>query len=1021
MTLAIRSVISNVNHDLDMEPTNDDTAMHIDDANADGNITTESDVEFDDTHALSPAPSPFETIHQTIEGSHSSADGSSEEGSTTKIGYSASRKHNDRKRRKSGRFRSEPKRKRPKPVSHKPRDAYRKLLNEYIQSINNPTEVNDADELIGRRSKREVDVSSRPVTTRIGATVWSTIEQDQMFSALSRYGVHDLPAIARAVTTKSLPEIRHYLDVIGTATVQHELKGRRDRLWEGAAAIPAAVEIRRECELALDKAADHLKKREDRYDKDNLQQSWGDWGVLDWAGVTELSQDLDEDILGIETRRRREKEKQKNRQVNVDDHESRESTPSSDSADELDAGQQPFRFLEPVHPSASPVDRLRPAVTLLNLPNFLDLSARVFMNPHVSLSSKSSPVDHHNSDRNWYTMQTKKSRSLPSITAPCALDFLNLTIILTKRLMSTALHIANSRSRATDVLVKYRGSPFVNGNDVKTACRVLQAKTSQDWREWWRLAARRNALRVVDTKGGIPLRRGRKGILSVVGEKVTRRLRYAEVEKRLEAADDDETDDGTDDGGENMKDDGDLPADNEADSRDEFFSLTSDEDGELSDTNAPSVTWTSSSPSASPPGSPRTNGNTYSPKASCSSPPLPPEMIAEFEAGELETAHLEYIDAASTKAEEARVFALLNLPVPAIEGENADDELLPKLPKLPPRKRKEPKDLVAWYDDLLPPNPESNRRLNNRFSATSAPSGEYISEWQAYCGQVPASAFARTQEEWAQSRKRKRADEKRLLEQRKRSRTVPENGDVLEEIYESDSGDSGKDVSSDSDNREDNVDEDDMEEHEELDDKVAKEDDVDFGNDVDDDDLILDADDADDDANDLDDLLVQQSDNSEDSEDDDDGATTTSQGTEAEEQDDHIRESVENKAIPNETSAATSADEAMNIDSNTTNPKENTSTSSLPPNAPQPTHSTSPPALTTPQLSATRTVRHHLSRPRRSAAPSNLQVNVQPVTDGEEDAAWPAYLAHRLGGIAEEEEDEEDSEGEWVDGANEDE
>lgn len=43
------------------------------------------------------------------------------------------------------------------------------------------------------------------------------------------------------------------------------------------------------------------------------------------------------------------------------------------------------------------------------------------------------------------------------------------------------------------------------------------------------------------------------------------------------------------------------------------------------------------------------------------------------------------------------------------------------------------------------------------------------------------------------------------------------------------------------------------------------------------------------------------------------------------------------------------------------------------------------------------------------------------MTDGEEDAAWPAYLAHRLGGIAEEEEDEEDSEGEWVDGANEDE
>jgi len=762
--------------------------------------------------------------------------------------------------------------------------------------------------------------------------------------------------------------------------VQHELKGRRDRLWEGAAAIPAAVDIRQECELAMEKAADHLKKREDRYEKDNLQQSWGGWGVLDWAGALELSEDLGEDILGIETRRRREKEKQKKRQVNIDDDDSREPTPSSDSTDEHDAGQQPFKFLEPVHPSASSVDRLKPAITLLNMPNFLDLSARVFMNPHVPLSSKSPPVDHHNSDRNWYTMQTRKSRSLPSITAPSALDLLNLTIILTKRLMSTALHIANSRSRATDVLVKYRGSPSVNENDVKTACKVLQAKTNQDWREWWRLAARRNSLRVVDTIGDMPLRRGRKGMISVVGERVGRRLRYAEVEKRLEVNEDNITHTETDEGDEHFRADGVIttnlssqhsphqqiyftahtPASdaNEEESSEQLFSLTSNEDGEISDTNAPSVIWTSSSSSASSPGAPRDTPSISSP----TSPPLPPEMIAELEAGELETAHLEHIDAAATKAEEARLFALLKLPVPVLEGEDAHDVLLPKPPKLPPRKRKEPKDLVAWYDNLLPPNPESNRRVNSRFSAVSVPGGEYISEWQAYCGHVPASAFARTQEEWSQSRTRKRAEEKQLLEEQRRKRTRLENDDMLDEVDESESGHSGKDVGDDSDDSEDNVDEEDVEEREELDDNVAK------GLD-DHDDLILNADESDEDAKDLDDLLVQQSDSSEDSEDEDDGATTTSQGTEAEELDDH-------------------------------------------------THDQPTPGLAS---DGAPSVRNRSSRPRRSAAPSNLQVNVQPVADVEEGVAWPAYLAHRLGGIVGEDEEDSVSEGDLVDGGMEDE
>jgi len=433
------------------------------------------------------------------------------------------------------------------------------------------------------------------------------------------------------------------------------------------------------------------------------------------------------------------------------------------------------------------------------------------------------------------------------------------------------------------------------------------------------------------------------------------------VEKRLEVDEDDITHTETDGGDEHsphrqiystshITD----PDANEEESSDQFFSLTSNEDGEISDTNAPSVTWTSSSSSASPPGSPRDAPSSSSP----TSPPLPPEMIAELEVGKLETAHLEHIDAAATKAEEARLFALLKLPVPVLRGDDAHDVPHPKPPKLPPRKRKEPKDLVAWYDKLLPPNPESNRRVNSRFSAVSAPGGEYISEWQAYCGHIPASAFVHTQQEWTQSRKRKRAEERQLLDEQTRKRTRLKNDDMLDETDESGSENSGKDAGDDSDDSEDTVDEEDVEEREELVGNAA--------NGIDDaDDLILDAYDSDEDANNLDDLLVQQTDSSEDSEDENDGATTTSQGTEAEEQDDYTRDQ------------------------------------STPGHAP----GSPPPAG------------HLSSRPRRSAAPSELQINVH----GEEDVALPAYLAHRLGGIVGEDEEDSVSEGELVEGEMEDE
>lgn len=971
--------VSDVEHDLDMNSVHDDVSMDIDGVELPDHITTPADIELDETGTESSLDSQNDTIHQTVEGSEVSSDEQELSFATNNKVSSTGR----RKRNKHGEFMNmwsgREKSKKPAPRTHRSRDAYRKLLNEYIRSIINPTEAAGVGKAITTKVKHAADRSARPVKTQIGTTIWSPDEQDRLFCALSRYGIHNLPALAHVVSTKSMPEIRHYLNVIRTSTEHHELKGRRDRLWEGAAAIPAALEVGKECGLALDAAANHLRRREEKHDRERLDEIWGEWAVLDWVKATQLYQVLDVNVDGQQMQSR-------NIEKNNANGDNARSTTHSPDAASSDDDQPSYRFLAAV-PSTAPLDqRLRPAISFLNIPNMLDLSARIFMNPHVPTSSGPPPSDHPNQDQNWFTMQSKRSRSLPSITAPCTLDFLNLSILFTTRLVSTALHIAMSRSRAQDIRAEYRGSPTVSADDVATACKVLKVNARRGAREWWRLAARRNRLRVVDTMGREPLRRGRKGMISVVGQKAIRKLHYSEVEKRLEVKEDGSTDDeDNEDGGTNEA--GEPSTANEEDSSDQFLSLTSDEDISLSDTEAPSVIWSSSSSVRSP--SPAASQNAELTELDNASP-LPPQILAELEAAELETAHLDHLDSAASKAEEARLFALLKISPPATDASDEDylvNFVQNKPPNLPPRKRKEPRELVEWYDNLLPPVSLPNRRAGSRMTGESAPGGEYVSEWQAYCGRVPAAAFVTTQQEWTQARKRKRKEEERLAhetqkDKRPRIATVDDDQD---NTNDSDDEDDDRDIETD---------------NETSDDKEEGAGDVNKDNEDNDDDadLVLDASDAVDDNDDLDDLLVQESDDSDDNNDFADGAP------------DNILDDYEQTANPDETSKTT--------DVNMLPPTEHApqTTSSPPRESTTAAHHPSllaPPAAHEQQSSPPSATRQP-SRPRRQAAPSNLELSLAPL-EGEEDAAWPAYLARRLGGAVVEEGNDSASGNEWVD------
>jgi len=124
--------------------------------------------------------------------------------------------------------------------------------------------------------------------------------------------------------------------------------------------------------------------------------------------------------------------------------------------------------------------QLQHALELLNLESWLELSSRIFMNPQELAD-------------NWRGYVDKGQT--PSICASAFIEFHNLVVTVTKRLVSSAIFFAKSRIRAKTT-TKHGHENTVRQEDIMAAVDVLGMETNAI--RFWHGAARRCRLDVYE-------------------------------------------------------------------------------------------------------------------------------------------------------------------------------------------------------------------------------------------------------------------------------------------------------------------------------------------------------------------------------------------------------------------------------------------------------------------------------------------------------------------------------------------
>ena len=313
------------------------------------------------------------------------------------------------------------------------RNTYRELFNETLQHA-----VSEIDYFLGNHDP----LHSRPLrSSQLGMTEWRPAEKRTFFTILGRHGInntlHKLPQI---LPGKSAAEIHQYLRLLQRGSNELHLEGNTREVVHYAD-IPASHEVSERCCRALEDAADSLGQRQEKYEVKREKIKWGDWWLLDQTAAMLLEEDG------------------RNQQPALEGHEQ-----------ELTNEAVP--------------NQLEGSMTLLNLPIWLELSERVFMNTASSSQSK-----------NWFTTPSFYT-AMPAIFTTAFVDFHNVAISITKRLISAVIFEVESRVRATDRHSKPI-KPTVNTNDVRAAVDMLGMK--RDTLQYWTGVPRRCGLKVYDT------------------------------------------------------------------------------------------------------------------------------------------------------------------------------------------------------------------------------------------------------------------------------------------------------------------------------------------------------------------------------------------------------------------------------------------------------------------------------------------------------------------------------------------
>lgn len=314
--------------------------------------------------------------------------------------------------------------------------------------------------------------------SREGLSYWTADEKELFFTALARHGRDELPALSKAVGTKSEIDVQSYLLALESG-VQNRIETTSHRKYFCRADVPAACEVAVECELELEQAANALAVQTEKGQIEAERRTHGDHWLIDAGKADEIDALLD----------------------------------AEEGSGRPDGGTQ---------------NLLTPATTFLDITLFLQLSRSLFMNGPADghWNYRTSPLLDHsflagsdNDGSNSRDNKTyEKTPTEPAIYHSALDDLYDLIRRLTRKLVHATLFQATSRLRAKHN--DAQPTATVITDDVHVAADLLGLR--QDWKTYWAKLPRRAGLEVYSESD--KYKRGRTGTKNGV------KLTYDEVE-----------------------------------------------------------------------------------------------------------------------------------------------------------------------------------------------------------------------------------------------------------------------------------------------------------------------------------------------------------------------------------------------------------------------------------------------------------------------------------------------------------
>lgn len=288
------------------------------------------------------------------------------------------------------------------------------------------------------------------------------------------------------------------------------------------------------------------------------------------------------------------------------------------------------------------------AANLLNVPGWTQLSTQVFMN-FGGLKAEDS----------WDEIVKSKKES-PGLYGDALMDFYALTMSITRRLVQSTMFFAMARLRSLSGIGRARRNA-IRKRDVRAAVDVLNMR--HDRRGFFVDAARRNHLVILDDENESP-------------------MSYEEAEEILGREDEDENSDAE------QKD---TASESEnAEEGEEEEEEEQDDDDEEED-EVPNTDSALSQPNQEP-------SNHQQPDN-----PQPPKLSWDEIPLDAEEEHADLVDVEISRAEESKLWSILDTPVPRhlnIPIVPADEDKKDATGK-PPCQRKLKEELVDWRDRTL--------------------------------------------------------------------------------------------------------------------------------------------------------------------------------------------------------------------------------------------------------------------------------------------------------------------------------